>query len=218
MKTNEIIKQQSLAFQFFLNLIQNHILYENLKIKYKPILLSFFVKKGFTITLGKTVYIDKNTKLSIATLFHEVQHMLDQRTYSKKTNSYKSDFLKMINFYIKYTFPQNLLSISLLSILAIWFSKLFLLFLIFIIFSIPMPFLTKNRKDYELRGYFWSWLIGKRTRFADVFCTSKYYFMDTAHSDRYYQQIFKNYQLIIMSSNQYPCMKKLYELYIYNRN
>lgn len=212
-KMKKVLENQTNEFIEVLSILNKNLFAENITIKKKSNFLAFFVRKGFTITLRNSIKVDPNRKLSIGTLFHECQHYIDQCRYDEKDGLYHKSFWRALKFYVKYTFPQNLVLFSLLALLAIPFSNYFLVSLIFLLGLIPSPKLTKARADSELRGYFWSWLIDERSRFMDTFSNGSYYYMDYKHSDVFYNQVFKGYEIMI-DHGQYKNMKRLYDFYL----
>jgi len=211
-KMKKVLKNQTSEFIEVLNMLNKNLFAEDITIKKKSSFLAFFVKKGFTITLRNSIKVDPNRKLSIGTLFHECQHYMDQCKYDEKDGLYHKSFWGALKFYIKYTFPQNLVLFSLLALFAIPFSNYFLVSLIFLLGLIPSPKLTRARANYELRGYFWSWLIDERTQYKDTFSGASYYYMDYHRADSFYNQVFKGYQVMI-EHGQYKNMYRLYRLY-----
>jgi hypothetical protein len=175
LKMKNILENQTEEFVQTLNILNDNLFAENIKIKKKSDFLTFFIRKGFTITMRNSIKIDAKKQLSIGTLFHECQHYMDQCKYNENDGLYHKSFWGAVKFYVKYTFPQNLVIFSLLAFLAIPFSNYFLISLIFLLGLIPSPALTKARVNYESRGYFWSWLIDERVRFADTFSNGSYY-------------------------------------------
>lgn len=141
----------------------------------------FFNKRFMTeyiTTIGYTIYFpnqknyEENPARTMNILTHEFVHMMD---YSK----YK--FL----FTLSYLFPQCLCVLSLLSLLAIWFSNWWLLSLLFLLCLLPIP--AYFRSHWELRGYtmdmaFNYWDTNNKntlnpTLYLDEFTGSGYYYM-----------------------------------------
>ena len=210
---NKILNNQTDEFKQVFKMLNDELFAEDVKIVKKSKFLTFFVRKGFTITLRNAIKIDTKKQLSIGTLFHEAQHYMDQCRYDEKDGLYHRSLWGAIKFYTKYTFPQNIVILSLFSLLAIPFSNFFLLFLFGLLGLIPSPKLTKSRVDFELRGYFWSWLIDERRRFSKTFGGSSYYYMDEKRSEKFYQKVFEGYRIMI-KHNQYHDMKRLYKEYL----
>lgn len=127
-KFNVAFKQDS-AFMKFLSVIM------------------FFNKKFMTeyiTTIGNTVYLpskesyEKEPEFWLDSVIHEFIHAMDYKKYS-------------ILFSLSYLLPQLLVMGSLLSLFAIWYSKLWLLSLWFLTFITPLP--AYFRMKWELRGY-----------------------------------------------------------------
>lgn len=211
-KRSKLLATQSDEFIKEFEMLNKELFAEDIKIKKKSDFLTFFVKKGFTITLRNAIHIDPKKQLGIDTLYHECQHYIDQCTY--KDGQYHKSLWGAIKFYVKYTFPQNLAVFSLLSILSlILWNPFYLLFLVFLLGLLPTPNLTIARKNYELRGYFWSWLIGERRDFTETFSDASYYYMDHERTNNYYLHVFKGFKILIESSDKYMNMKRLYKYY-----
>lgn len=210
---NKMLENQTEEFKKVFEMLNVELFAEGLKIRKKSDLLTFFVKKGFTITIRNGIHIDPKKELGIGTLFHEAMHYIDQCKYDPNDGLFHKSLWGSIKFYVKYTFPQNLLFFVLFALLAIPFSNYFLFFLLGFVGLIPTPILTKARANYELRGYFWSWLIDERKHFMNTFGGSTYYYMDKRHSDLFYNKVFEGYRVLI-EHGRYQTMGKLYSKYL----
>jgi len=98
----------------------------------------------YTTTIGTTVYfpsrefVEKDRFRAFSVLAHEYVHVLDYR---------KSPFM----FVFLYLFPQVLSLFSLLSLLSLFYSNLWLLSLFSFVFLLPLN--SASRLALELRGY-----------------------------------------------------------------
>lgn len=139
----------------------------------------FFNKDFMTryiTTIGYTVYIPTEEKYNanqeeyLEVLSHEFVHMMDYKKYG-------------ILFSISYLLPQLLAVFSLLSLMAIHHSSLWLICLAFLVFVSPLP--AYFRMHWEFRGYTMSaafnyWRYGYPlvpANYLDRFTDSGYYFM-----------------------------------------
>lgn len=177
-----------------LDFLQQTIL-PTIKAKKKNWLLKIFVPKNYAITIGHTFYTDDGTVDDDSTVIHEAQHMIDQ-CYMANNQFHKSTF-RTIWFYMKYTFPHNL---SILSIIAMLFGISWYFSILWLLLLIPNFTLSFNRKNYELRGYFWNWYIATKLNriymFPDsskIFNSWTYFKMDSLHSEFYYHNIYKSF-------------------------
>jgi len=133
----------------------------------------------FTTTCNNTVYVtddlwEDNSMWALSTLAHEAQHIYDKQRWSA------------IFFGFAYLLPQILAPLTLLSLLAIWFSNAWLWSLAALALLAPIP--AYFRMIIERRGYLMSlcvigWTFGEeyaRTQIPWVvksFTSSSYYFM-----------------------------------------
>lgn len=109
-----------------------------------------FMENYYT-TIGSTIYVPDRSlesRISAITLLgvviHECIHIKDNAKYGMLFN-------------ISYLFPQILAVFSLLSLLAIFFSKLWLLCLLFLLWLAPIP--SMPRYFWEIRAYRTAFLI-----------------------------------------------------------
>jgi len=130
----------------------------------------------YTTTIGYKVYLpskeqyNNNPNAYLPIMTHEFVHAMDYKKYS-------------ILFKLSYLLPQILGVFALLSLFAIWFSKLWLLSLLALLFVAPIP--AYFRSYWELRGYTMSlafpyWQTGYLapvTNYLNRFTDSGYYFM-----------------------------------------
>jgi len=186
----------------------NNILEKPIKIKPKNLFFRLFTSKNVTISLFNTIQSDK--PLSDHTILHETQHYIDRCT--KVDGIYKSNFLTQIWWYFKYTTPQILSLISLLSILSIWYSNLFLISLSSLIFLLPLPAFASFRYKIELRGYFWNYLFDVKLDYSKIFSGMLYYGMDDSNSSRHYKMEFDR-MLCVNVYKDDDNMKDLFKIY-----
>jgi len=98
----------------------------------------------YTSTFGNTVwfpsrqFVENKKRRAAKILAHELVHLVDRNTY-------------VVLFEILYLLPQVFAVFSLFSLLAIWFSPLWLCCLLFLVFVAPIPSIT--RANLEMRGY-----------------------------------------------------------------
>lgn len=110
--------------------------------KFQKFLLAIFppYRKTFASTFGKTVWFGSETEyqadpwLSFKVLAHEFVHLLEPRFW----------------FHLTYVLPQLLAAFSLLALLAIWFSKLWLISLVALLFVVCPSY---PRAHWEMRAY-----------------------------------------------------------------
>ena len=124
------------------------IRYKNKSIWQKIIGKLCFFNRGYmtdyTSTYGDTVwypsrkFLEESYKRAFKILAHEYVHLLDRKKYP-------------IIFELFYVMPQVFTLLSLFSILALFFSDLFLLFSAALLFALPAPSL--GRAVIEMRGY-----------------------------------------------------------------
>jgi len=173
--------------QDFINQMKRHVPKFDIAFKEDSKFMKFlgallFFNKDFmtryTTTIGYKVYLpskekynnDPNAYLSI--MVHEFVHAMDYKKYN-------------ILFKLTYLLPQLLVVAALLSLLAIWFSKLWLLSLLAVLLLAPLP--AYFRSYWELRGYtmsaaFQHWesryeYMPPVDLYLDRFTGSGYYFM-----------------------------------------
>jgi len=165
--------------------VQKSIPKAQIKFKDKSMFMKFlgvllFFNKSFmtryTTTIGFTVYFPNEADATardeaFANVFsHESVHMSDYKKWG-------------VLFKLSYLLPQLLAVFALLSILAIWFSKLWLLNLLWLLMVAPIP--AYFRSHWELRGYVMDlaydhWKFNAEpdpSRYLNRFTTSGYYFM-----------------------------------------
>lgn len=100
--------------------------------------------KTYTSTFFMTVwfpsknYVNQNIWRAGKILAHELVHLCDEKEHS-------------ILFKLLYLWPQFIAMFSIVSIMAIWFSKFFLCGLVFLVFL--APFKSFPRAQLELRAY-----------------------------------------------------------------
>lgn len=119
--------------------------------------LMFFNKKfmsRYYTTLGHTIYVpddfwEDDDAHTVSVLAHECMHI------------YRKNNLPIVYEFI-YTCPQILASLSLLALLAIWFSNWWLMALVSLVFAAPIP--SPGRAYIEKEGYlmslacaYWLW-------------------------------------------------------------
>lgn len=142
--------------------------------------LMFFNKKFMTrfyTTLGSTIYVpddfwDDNDAHTVSVFAHECKHIHDKSRLS---------FI----YELIYTCPQILALLSLLALLAIWFSNWWLVALVSLVFAAPIP--SPGRMYIERRGYLMSlacsyWLWGNSNDYPHEwvlkqFTSGNYYWM-----------------------------------------
>jgi len=165
------------------------------------------ITKGFIVSIMSTIKIDSDrTLVNTATVVHEIQHYMDRCIY--KDGIFKHSYLKSIWWYFKYMMPQSLVLLVFLSFISWWF-------MLALIFLIPNPYIFKFRKNAELRGYYWTWLLGDfKLDYRDIFCSMKYLKMDVDNSNKYYEVIFSETKRY-MSINKHDNM---YNIYIILKN
>ncbi len=108
----------------------------------------------YTTTVGNTVYVpdrlwENHSMRTLAILAHEARHVYDKQKYSG------------ILFGLGYLLPQVLGLLSLLALLAIWFSNYWLLALVAVVFLAPIP--AYFRMLIERQGYLMSLCVARWT-------------------------------------------------------
>lgn len=144
--------------------------------------LNFFLRAvnknfmtGYITTIGSTVYVPSDRFNNLGRLWPVLAHEACHMFRSKKMGSFIHNFL--------YLFPQVLIFLSLLSLLAIWFSNFWLLNLLWILCLTPLP--AYFRYQEEMSGYLMkmciSWWMYEEIpdsildHIAEKFLTSDYY-------------------------------------------
>lgn len=167
----------------------NKYFYRPMIVKEKNSFLKKVSPSNTFMSVFGTIQVPEGAMVTEGTIFHEAQHYSDQCVYHN--SKFDAIFIFAIWWYMKYFMPHILAVFSLVSLLAIPYSIHFLWALGFMIFALPITYLAKYRRTYEMRGFYWSWLFGRR-EFKEVFSGKMYYYMDYKNSDKFYQIVFND--------------------------
>jgi len=160
---------------------------------------------NFITTIGKTIYLPKGFSkefTNIEVLAHETQHIVD----SKKIP---------LLYGVAYLFPQILILLSLLSLGAIWGSKLWLLNLLWLLCALPIP--APFRMLIERRGYmmsaavnYWLWGNDHYELYLNYFTGPAYYFMwpFKKHLSLWFHQMMTDLRFEIFPTKLMPKVKQ----------
>lgn len=171
----------------FLKSMNSSIFQTPFEIKEKNLILKAITKKGVTISINGTMYVDSDCDITSALITHEAMHYIDQCKYDDVGDTYTKSTSMFILFILKYFFP---IWVGVIMLAISLFIGNCIMFGISFIFTLPNPLLSFYRRKYEMRGYFFNWYMKDHRDYKRIFSSMMYYIMMLPKNKSYFDEEF----------------------------